>query len=373
MMGSISESNDEELDLEKYRKIHESDSHWALRKNFMKTHWNNFNEDEILCLAQVFINMEFLGCRYPAETMQRVAELAKSLPEIQKYKRLKAGRLKRTFVGGSDCSKAKFQKTDAPRNLDHGLKEIVSSSQEPQGKLKQSIKPVTDGMTLNDERVNYQPIIKFNQKQKFENLRELLKDVIFFDTGDVEDTNGSLSRTVSMMSQTGKLQTTYDAGSKTHHYIYDGQIIGEGTGESRKDAKKLADIDLIKTLKDNCYTIKTKLKYYSAEDVIQKSVQNDYKQAAVDSDKLQENNVGFKMLKMLGWKGGSLGPKNNGIIDPVNLEIKIGRLGLGSTDVESFDIKYFRNLLQNFKNSQLEYDLVFSADFTKEERAQIHQ
>lgn len=105
--------------------------------------------------------------------------------------------------------------------------------------------------------------------------------------------------------------------------------------------------------------------------MIQKS-QTKPQKISRDNQQLKEDNLGFKMLKSLGWKGGSLGSSGNGIIDPNNLEIKISRLGLGS-ETDSFDPKYFRNLLQNFKNNQLEYDLVFSSEFTKEERAQVHQ
>lgn len=79
------------------------------------------------------------------------------------------------------------------------------------------------------------------------------------------------------------------------------------------------------------------------------------------------------MLQQLGWKGGSLGSKNEGIIDPVSLAIKIGRLGLGSEAGPKFNIDYFKRLLHNYKINDVEYDLVFANDFTKEERAQIHK
>lgn len=174
------------------------------------------------------------------------------------------------------------------------------------------------------------------------------------------------------MQKVGKVEMKFDAQQQKFFYIFNGQIVGEGDGEAKKTAKKLADADLIKTLKENCWTIRCKLEYYSAESVITPKEKNT-PNSSESTDQLQENNLGFKMLKMLGWKGGSLGPKGNGIIDPVKSEIKIGRGGLGASSSEQFDKTYFRNLLRNFKNSRVEYDLVFSSDFTKEERAQIHQ
>lgn len=174
------------------------------------------------------------------------------------------------------------------------------------------------------------------------------------------------------MQKVGKVEMKFEAEQQKYFYIYNGQIVGEGAGEAKKVAKKLADEDLLKTLKGNCWTIRSKLEYYSAEDVIKPNEQN-ASNASASNGQLQENNLGFKMLKMLGWKGGSLGAKGNGILDPVKSEIKIGRGGLGANSSEQFDKKYFRDLLTNFKNSRVEYDLVFSKDFTKEERAQIHQ
>ena len=56
-------STDTEWSVEKYRTDYESDEHWELRKSFMEVHRDRFSEDEIVCLAQVFINVEFLGCK----------------------------------------------------------------------------------------------------------------------------------------------------------------------------------------------------------------------------------------------------------------------------------------------------------------------
>lgn len=322
----------------------------------MKAYWNSFPEDELQCLAQVFINIELLGCKYPLETMNQVAQLAQNVPEIKKYRDSRRNRLKRTFVGAQDASQAKAQKTAAPRKLGNDLadwneKERVEVNQNTSNK----------------------PIIQLNENQKCENLRSLLKDVVYFEMSE-EDVNGSLNKTLACMQKLGNLTMKHDAGQKKFFYIFGGQIIGEGAGDSKKTAKKVADEDLVATLKANCYTIKNKLQYFSAENVIKPREQNGPSTTQSSSGKLQEDNLGFKMLKMLGWAGGSLGSKGNeGIVDPVNLEIKIGRKGLGAESVEKLDQKYIRNLLKNFKDNQVEYDLVFSKDFAKEERAQIHQ
>lgn len=282
--------------------------------------------------------------------MKQVAQLTQQVPEILNYRASRRNNLKRTFVGAQDASQAKLQKTTAPRKLGNW----------------------TEQEQVEIQLLSSTPSIKFNETQKSENLRELLKDVIYFEMAD--DANWSLNKTVASMEKIGTLTMKHDVAEQKFFYIFGGQIIGEGVGESKKAAKKIADEDLIATLKANCYTIKNKVQFYSAENVIEPHDQNKSNTSQPNTGKLQENNLGFKMLKMLGWSGGSLGAKGNeGIVDPVNLEIKIGRKGFGADSSEKFDHKYIRNLLKNFKDNQVEYDLVFSKEFSKEERAQIHQ
>lgn len=45
------------------RNKFEPDEQWELKKKFMETHKNLFPEDRVVCLAQVLVNMEFLGTK----------------------------------------------------------------------------------------------------------------------------------------------------------------------------------------------------------------------------------------------------------------------------------------------------------------------
>lgn len=89
-------------DVDDYRTEYESEEHWQLRRDFMMAHKDRFDEERLVCLAQTFINMEFMGCKYPSETMLLVAELSKEIAEEFRQKR--AQRLKRTFVNASDAA-----------------------------------------------------------------------------------------------------------------------------------------------------------------------------------------------------------------------------------------------------------------------------
>jgi len=68
-------------DVDSYRTEYESEEHWDLRRSFMLAHKEKFEEDRLVCLAQTFINMEFMGCKYPSETMRLVAEMSKEIAE----------------------------------------------------------------------------------------------------------------------------------------------------------------------------------------------------------------------------------------------------------------------------------------------------
>lgn len=94
-------------DIEKYKTPYESDEHWELKRKFMTTHKETLPEDELVCMAQVFANIEFLGCRYPNETMARVAELAKGV--VEDFREKKKNTLKRTFVTASDAANSKVK------------------------------------------------------------------------------------------------------------------------------------------------------------------------------------------------------------------------------------------------------------------------
>lgn len=57
-------SFDTNWDINAYKTDYEPSDHWELKKKFMLAHKEKFSENQLVCLAQVFTNVEFLGCRY---------------------------------------------------------------------------------------------------------------------------------------------------------------------------------------------------------------------------------------------------------------------------------------------------------------------
>ncbi|XP_076024716.1 CDKN2AIP N-terminal-like protein [Genypterus blacodes] len=68
--------------VETFRGISESDKHWEARREFLLRNMEGFDElqvDHLLALSMVWANNVFLGCRYGAELLQKVTEMAEGI------------------------------------------------------------------------------------------------------------------------------------------------------------------------------------------------------------------------------------------------------------------------------------------------------
>ena len=59
-------------DVERFKTVHESDTEWNLRKDFILAHFDKFDEERLICLSCCFINVELYGCSYPPDVMQQL-------------------------------------------------------------------------------------------------------------------------------------------------------------------------------------------------------------------------------------------------------------------------------------------------------------
>ncbi len=76
----------------------------------METNKSRCCEERLVCLAQTWANVEFMGCRYPQKTMDEVKELEFGVPGLYDFREGRKGLLKRTFVSGADAAEAKVQR-----------------------------------------------------------------------------------------------------------------------------------------------------------------------------------------------------------------------------------------------------------------------
>jgi len=101
-------TNNSEWDVDAYKTDHEPKHHWKLKREFMVANKDRFSEQQLVCLAQTFGNIEFMGCQYPQETMDLIQELSGGL--VDDFRDNQKGKLQRTFVSGSDAANKKVNR-----------------------------------------------------------------------------------------------------------------------------------------------------------------------------------------------------------------------------------------------------------------------
>lgn len=76
--------------VELLRKSWEMEDHWVLRRDFMITHRDKFPEpDRLLCMAQLFVNVETLAVKYDDQLMAQIEQLAAEVPALTEFRRKK--------------------------------------------------------------------------------------------------------------------------------------------------------------------------------------------------------------------------------------------------------------------------------------------
>ncbi len=90
-------------------------------------------------------------------------------------------------------------------------------------------------------------------------------------------------------------------------------------------------------------------------------------------DSLQSNNVGHKLMQMMGWSGGGLGKEGEGIAEPITAQAVFNRQGLGASTTDRDFKGKIRKIVEEYAQSNNSYDLVFSSGFTNEQRKEMHE
>jgi len=93
------------------------------------------------------------------------------------------------------------------------------------------------------------------------------------------------------------------------------------------------------------------------------------------TNKLTENNIGNKMLRMMGWKEGEgLGHSGDSIVEPIQIKNEsINKEGLGSNSINSDNITRDEasEIIKNYASSDAIEDLTFSSELSFDERKEI--
>ncbi|XP_060647247.1 NF-kappa-B-repressing factor [Drosophila nasuta] len=344
--------NSGDWDVDDYKTEYESEEHWELRRDFMLAHKDRFDEERLVCLAQTFINMEFMGCKYPNETMLLVAELSKDIAE--EFRKNRALRLKRTFVSASDAAeqRAKGRKVGAA-----AARSEVQSLQSASSR---------DRLCFGGG----EPVNLFDGL-RYGNL------VIYLAGGRSCLRNSCNTVKIKYEERSSEAQQAIaDDLSKTAEILLNDEVIATGIGENLKIAKLAAYKQAILLLQTHCYSIKLNASRETIKvekgkngvniNVTKESADN------LGEPKLDKNNKGYHMMRLMGWTGGGLGRSKQGREEPVGYLLKNNRMGLGSNDPHA-NLADYRKLIENYVNSDDMRDMQFEPTFSKEERAALHQ
>ncbi|KAK0181887.1 hypothetical protein PV327_000071 [Microctonus hyperodae] len=333
-------------DVEKHKLEYECDEHWELRKSFLEAHKDQFPEQQLVCLAQVFTNVELLGCRYPKETMDLVAELSQDV--AKDYRERQKSKLQRTFVKASDAASSKIKGlSNAPSHCGNQTKSINTENNrdtiEKNPYKRQRIdndQPFGNLVLLQYPNSAPQSTIEtsarisgLNINWKYENLTNTIRCTIFIN-------NKKLSEAICSTKKIAKAEAAKNGIIELRKYYY-----------------------LIEVKED----WKTKLNSTPTE-------LNEINES--DEKSILENNIGAKLMKLMGWAGGGLGKSQQGIIEPVTVQRQISRRGFGmkldSNNTNQFKRKCQETLKQYIRDGDTQNPLVF-ADFSNEERAMMHE
>jgi len=380
-------SCDTEWDVDKYKSDHEPKHHWALRRQFMETNKGRFPEDRLAGLGYVFANIEFMGCRYPKETMELVEELAFGV--VQEYREQQKGRLQRTFVSGSTAAAGKVNRVQKRKNDDN------KSEQQPAAKKFQYNMFVSAGTSSGaendkkEEKTEYDPRqMAAMPSQMHATPSQLHKHPLPVNTGFIivrleyekeENPCNVLNRSAGFCKTT----VSWDIVPSDNSYrckvkIVDNEI-HSALGNTKNEARDKATQEALDLLSKKCYTILVKNKYLSAQgesiDANELSnplnPKNDSKPTG-NKTQLPASNIGHKLLQMMGWSGGGLGKGGSGISEPITAQGIVTREGFGTKNASHQFKQKIRQIVEEYAASSNPYDLVFTSGFENEQRKEIH-
>ena len=299
---------------------------------------------------------------------QAISEFMEPYLKIEKYddgtKVLKGSQV--PFFDSEDLQSPTTSHLDAKTKLFlSGLMDVT--------KLGQSTSSNTTAPAKNKSTKRLPPVDKSRPIEEFlilEHHNNTLNPSPFMDTNILKQ-----SADFNRMSLDYDFRHTVMGESRVQCLVsLQGIFMAEVEATQRQEAKHLASTKCMEILRQMCWTIQIK-QAADSEDLglSREEVLGDIEKT---SEVIPESNIGNKLLKAMGWKGGGVGKKGTGIAEPINVESVINREGLGLKSEQGISRNFLssiRTVAQEYASSSKQNDLVFSPDFSKDERASIHK
>ncbi|XP_073965086.1 uncharacterized protein [Choristoneura fumiferana] len=391
-------SFDVNWDVDKYREDHECEEHWELRKAFIERWKHEYSEERLICLARVFSNMEFMGCRYPTEVMQEVTRLSQEV--AQSYRNSKKNKLQRTFVSASDAAEDRAKGTkreggiviDAPAPKSARIQFVKQGQDIPEvnkalDSHKQNVpeqESQTSKLKTNDSQNEARSSQMLDLNEYFKEMAQVrCLDVRSFDERMFFTGFGQLVLLIrpwaskwqniqaSCQVCNAPFTTTFENGVVSM-FISD-NLVARATGSSKAEAKSIVETMAWNRLRNEVISVVVKEAWIAQGSAI--TLDEVSRPRGDEFGGPVENSVATKMMKLMGWKGGGLGADAQGISEPIKPHLQmVNRQGLGSSAGVQGLRRAASALMRRYLSSDaLDVDLVFSRDFSKEERAALHQ
>lgn len=196
------------------------------------------------------------------------------------------------------------------------------------------------------------------------------------------DNNGAAAAILNTSSCFSRIPINYNYQKLDDHWFectvnINGVDVVSAKAIGRKKAREYAVIEAVEELPKHCFTLKIK-KSIRAESITLDQVASDLALRSSSSDPMATNSVANKMMKQMGWTGGGLGKKGEGITEPIRPSEVFGRRGLGHIETNKGAVtpafrKRVRDIIQDFAANSENVALAFSNEFSKEQRVEIHK
>ncbi|XP_050359063.1 uncharacterized protein LOC126779193 [Nymphalis io] len=386
-------------EVDKYKEEHESDEHWLLRKSFMERWKTDYPEERLVCLAQVFANIEFMGCRYPTEVMQEVARLSYDI--TKQYRNIKKTKLQRTFVSASDAAEDRARGVKREGGIIKGPinknKKIIfvpqtNEDEEPVPNISEEVaikKIKSDNDIIPKSNDNDVPCVNNNKTDsKSDYSNEYINEMLAIECLDLNRFSENMFNTkfgkmvllmrpwasklnnIQSSCQVCRIPIVISYKDNCLTLFIKGLLVAKATGlkaECKNEVGTLA----WNILREQMVTLIIKELWMSQGERVSVGDVSKVKEFGIPV----ETSVALKIMKLMGWTGGGLGADSQGIEEPIKPHLQlVNRAGLGS----NINIRQLKRagmqLMKSFMESDaIDVDLVFSSEFNKEERAALHQ
>uniref|UniRef100_A0A0A9YLJ3 NF-kappa-B-repressing factor n=1 Tax=Lygus hesperus TaxID=30085 RepID=A0A0A9YLJ3_LYGHE len=437
---------DSNWDVMKYKYHYELEHQWELKRRFVEAHKTKYPEDRLICLAQLFCNVHFMGCSYEDNIMKLIKELSEGIAEKNtKWE-------KQSFVSASDAvedrvknrlnapqrgppqqqhtpvyssgvQRAGFQQNENRDQEDKSdvsqskfIKFIQSSVHGEEGKqqsrlwgdssqtnyaapepevqtaspiaVKRPASPIEEDEFYANKRLKS----NFTEEQIKKEVRFVVDSgpfgrVVLFQSAVTKESNIAIMERTAAAAQMrlnynymppAKQTNNKHTDSTTCKLSLDGMFLSSATGFGQKSAKDMACKMAIEHLKETSFTILVKAAFTNESgSEVDRNLSSAESSSAPSSASvhkpISDDNIGNKLLKLMGWSGGGLGKSMQGIEEPIVGSGTIKREGLGGSIKEGDFNRRVHALLQEYAMGDSKDDLVFSTDFSKEERKAIHE